>query len=192
MKNGKLRNWDRLFNQSAAHDVFNYLRVPDKEWNSKLITVSNTDDNLHVNAHKQSVCCTILLLTLKSSQVAGTEYNWCAALQTLSRLGCSDFLTWNSNSRGCFWWWKRPWTWKTPFRRYNGTHHPTQTLGAEAGRDLHRQSCGRFSANLSKRILCREHGFSPLKFFTVTYFGFYFSVGKMQSFASMEIPWSHI
>lgn len=140
MKNGKLRNWDRLYNQSAAHDVFNYLRVPDKEWNSKWITVSNIDDNLHVKAHKQSVCCTILLLTLKSSQAAGTEYNWCAALQTLSRLGCSDFLTWNSNSRGCFWWWKRPWTWKTPFRRYNGTHLPTQTLGAEAGRDLHRHS----------------------------------------------------
>lgn len=149
-----------LFNQSAAHDVFNYLRVPDKEWNSKSITVSNIDDNLHVKAHKQSVCCTILLLTLKSSQVAGTEYNWCAALQILGRLGCSDLLTWNS--RGCFWWWKRPWTWKTPFRRYNGTHHPTQTLGAEAGKGFTQtQSCGRFSANLSKRILCREHGFPP-------------------------------
>lgn len=80
--------------------------------------------------------CTIDI-NVQPSHWKGVQFmSWIA----LSRLGCSDFLTWSSNSRGCLWWWKRPWTWKTPFRRYNGILPPTQTLGAEAGRDLRRHS----------------------------------------------------
>lgn len=55
-------------------------------------------------------------------------------------LDCKLWVSWaaltrNSNSRGCFWWWKRPWTWKSPFRGSNGTPHPTLTLGSQSWAD---------------------------------------------------------
>lgn len=63
----------------------------------------------------------------------------------MHRAASSSFPTWNSDSRGCFWWRRRSWTQRIRVPRHNGTH-PYRTWTAHSQK--HDRMFDHFAHNL--------------------------------------------